>query len=263
MGLSTARLLQLRGAEVTLYTRDLPPETTSNIAGAQCWPVSVFDNSRRTEEFGAQYVEAANFSIRYFQNLVGPRWGVRWLPNYYLSDGPPADGWIGGPGGVLHHLQTGFRDFGPGEHAFPANHVRRFHTMLIEPSVYLPTLLRDVRSAGAGIVIREFGNAAEVMQLPQTIIFNCSGLGARRLFGDEELIPIKGQLEVVLPQPAVEYNLITNSFYMFPRADGIILGGTFDRGNWNLEPEDSVRDFILEGNRSTFEKMREIQANRS
>ena len=56
MGLSTARLLQLRGATVTLYTEALPPHTTSNVAGAQWWPFSVFDENRRTEAFGTQYV---------------------------------------------------------------------------------------------------------------------------------------------------------------------------------------------------------------
>jgi D-amino-acid oxidase len=34
VGLATARLLQDHGFDVTLYARDLPPETTSNIAGA-------------------------------------------------------------------------------------------------------------------------------------------------------------------------------------------------------------------------------------
>src|SRR5512145_709050 len=32
LGLATARLLQRRGVEVTLYAKDLPPQTTSNIA---------------------------------------------------------------------------------------------------------------------------------------------------------------------------------------------------------------------------------------
>jgi glycine/D-amino acid oxidase-like deaminating enzyme len=34
VGLATARLLQRRGFEVTIYAKDLPPNTTSNIAGA-------------------------------------------------------------------------------------------------------------------------------------------------------------------------------------------------------------------------------------
>jgi D-amino-acid oxidase len=261
MGLSTARLLQLQGAEVTLYTRDLTPGTTSDIAGGQCWPVAVFDANRRTPEFSAQYVEAAEFSNRYFQKLVGSRWGIRWVPNYYLSRNPPANGWMGGPGGVLHHLQVAFRDFGPGEHVFPSPYVRRFHTLMIEPPVYLRTLLRDIQSAGGRVTIREFSDANEVLQLPETLLFNCSGLGARQLFGDEELIPVRGQLEVLMPQSEVDYNLITDSFYMFPRTDGIILGGTFERGIHDLTPNAATRENLLAGNRRVFDGMRDIQAS--
>lgn len=260
MGLSTARLLQLRGARVTLYTRDLPPNTTSNIAGAQWWPVSVFDNNRRTEAFDAQYVEAARFAYRYYQDLVGPRWGVRWLPNYYLSEEAPLNGWVGGPGGVLHDMQVDFRDFGPGEHCFPARHARRYSTMLIEPATFLSTLLRDVQSAGGRVELRYFANAAEVLRLPESVIFNCSGLGARELFGDEELIPIKGQLSFLLPQPEVQYNLLSQAGYMFPRSDGILLGGTYERGQWDLTPDPAVRDRMLDGHQALFARMRDLQA---
>jgi glycine/D-amino acid oxidase-like deaminating enzyme len=260
MGLSTAWLLLNRGAKVTLYTRDLPPDTTSNIAGAQVWPVSVYDSHRRSPEFSAQFVEASRFSFRYFQSLVGPRRGVRWIPNYYLSRNPPENGWLSGPGGVLHDLQIGFRDFGPGEHAFPANHVRRFHTMLIEPAVYLDALLADVRTAGARIVVREFSQAAEILQLPEAVLFNCSGLGAARLFGDPELIPIKGQLGVLMPQPGVDYNLIRGDSYMFPRADGIILGGTYQRGQWDATPGADVAARLLRDHQALFDAMKRSQS---
>jgi len=53
VGLATARLLQQRGAEVTIYAKDLPPQTTSNIAGGQWAPTSVMDRSRRTPESDA------------------------------------------------------------------------------------------------------------------------------------------------------------------------------------------------------------------
>ncbi|MBK1883520.1 FAD-dependent oxidoreductase [Luteolibacter pohnpeiensis] len=259
MGLSTARLLQLHGAAVTLYTRDLPPETTSNIAGAQWWPVSVFSPDRRTEAFSRQFIDAANFSHRYFQNLVGPRWGVRWLPNYYLSDAEPENGWLSGPGGVLHHLQIDLQDFGPGEHIFPANYVRRFHTMLIEPATYLATLLSEVRGAGAQIVVREFASESEILSLPENLIFNCSGLGSGGLFDDPELMPIKGQLSVLMPQPDVGYNLISDLLYMFPRTDGVILGGTFDRGRSDLAVDPADRQRILTGHQRLFDQMAKNQ----
>src|SRR5205823_3357473 len=42
VGLATARLLQLAGVRVTIYAAALPPDTTSNIAGAQVFPFSVY-----------------------------------------------------------------------------------------------------------------------------------------------------------------------------------------------------------------------------
>src|SRR5260370_39218263 len=73
MGIPPPRLLQDRGFEVTIYARDVPPNTTSNIAGAQWSPTTVFDRDRHTPEFDAQFVAASRFAFRYFQNLIGPR----------------------------------------------------------------------------------------------------------------------------------------------------------------------------------------------
>lgn len=44
VGLATARLNQDRGWQVTIYAKDLPPHTTSNIAGGQWSPTSVYDD---------------------------------------------------------------------------------------------------------------------------------------------------------------------------------------------------------------------------
>src|SRR5215475_1513090 len=51
VGLATARLLQERGCSVTIYAKDLPPNTTSNVAGAQWFPFFVFQRSQATPEF--------------------------------------------------------------------------------------------------------------------------------------------------------------------------------------------------------------------
>jgi len=259
MGLTTARLLQQRGARVTIYAKALPPDTTSNIAGAQWWPFSVCDSQKRTEEFARQFVEAARLSFESFQLLVGPRWGVRWLPNYYLSQNPHANGWLSGPGSALHEFQIGFRDFGPAEHVFPMPHVRRFFTMMIEPPVYLATLLSEVQGAGAKIDIREVPTRDAMLALPQSRIFNCTGLGAGSLTGDASLMPVKGQLSILMPQPGVDYNLIHGDYYMFPRADGIVLGGTYDRGNADPTPETDAAERIVAAHRSFFDRFKRSQ----
>src|SRR6266513_6319017 len=51
VGLATARTLQRRGFDVTIYAKDLPPETTSNISGASWFPSSVVEDARRTPTF--------------------------------------------------------------------------------------------------------------------------------------------------------------------------------------------------------------------
>ena len=86
VGLATARLLQDHGFEVTIYTRDLPSDTTSNIAGGPWAPFTIADPDKRTSDFDAQLAQASRFSHRYFQNLVGERYGIRWLPLFMLSE---------------------------------------------------------------------------------------------------------------------------------------------------------------------------------
>ena len=82
------------------------------------------------------------------------------------------------------------------------------------------------------------------MRLPEPVIFNCTGLGARALFGDEKLIPARGQLEILLPQPELDYCYLGPG-YMFPRSDGVVLGGTFERDDWSLEVRRETADGIL------------------
>ena len=61
----------------------------------------------------------------------------------------------------------------------------------------------------------------------------------------------------LLPQPEIDYiTLPGNGLYMFPRHDGILLGGTFERGNWTLEPDLEAEKRIVEGHRRFFDAMR-------
>src|SRR5689334_6011287 len=89
VGLSTARLLQLRGYNPTIYARDMPPLTTSNVAGGYWDPVTLFDDAKVTPQFRKQFGDAARFAIRRYQSMAGDPYGVRWLPVYSLSSRHP------------------------------------------------------------------------------------------------------------------------------------------------------------------------------
>ena len=94
---------------------------------------------------------------------------------------------------------------------------------------------------------------AQVAALPEAVVFNCTGLGAAALFGDTGMTPARGQLVILQPQAEVDYNIITGSHaYMFGRRDGVVLGGTFQKGNWSLEPSAEDTAMILHENRQLF-----------
>lgn len=257
VGLSNAILLQEAGFEVAIYAKALPPETTSNIAGGQWFPAFLSDRAHRTPAFEAQLLAAAQYAYRRYQTLAGPRWGVRWMRNYYLSDEPFNEAGYIGTHSPLRAMMPEHRDLAPREHPFAGYaHVRRFDTPMIEPPVYLAALLDAFRLAGGRMVVGGIADRAALQALPEKLVFNCTGLGAKALFGDGELTPVKGQLTVLLPQPEVQYALIAGDDYMFSRADGVLLGGTHVEGDWSLEPDPVAKQRILAAHKALFDGFR-------
>ena len=112
--------------------------------------------------------------------------------------------------------------------------------LLIEPPIYLNALMRDFQLAGGRIVVRDFPDLRSVLALPEPVVVNCSGLGSRSLFSDDDMYPGKEQLLVFLPQPEVDYEL--EFMDLVSRKDGIVLGGGGggDRNDWTLEPNEEA-----------------------
>ena len=259
VGLATARLLQQRGAHVTIYAKDLPPHTTSNIAGALFRPGTGFDPERVAPAFFDRFERAIHISHGHFAAMIGEHYGIRRLDNYFLGDQPLVDAEIL----VDARISDRIRDLYPNaaelaqeQHPFPARFASRHQNLLIEPPIYLNAVLEDFRHAGGTVTVRAFESIEAVLALPEPVIMNCTGLGAKALVSDEELTPVKGQLTVLSPQPEVDYVAYQHDLYMIPRRDGILLGGTFERGNWSLEPDQSEKRRILEGHRKIFSQFR-------
>lgn len=243
IGLSTARLLQRKGFQVTIYAKDLPPETTSNIAGALWFPTSVYDEKKVDSNFLNQFDEACKISYRMFQDYVGDNYGVGWIKYFTLGISDYF------PGGKAFYREI--IDHRNPKIYFGFDYAQQFSTMMIEPAIYLSALLRDFYLAGGKLRVRQFNSTRDITSLSESTIMNCTGLGSKTLFNDQELIPVKGQLSILLPQPEVNYGYegeIGNGFvYMFPRKDGIVLGGTFEENNWSLEPSVQESERILNG----------------
>jgi glycine/D-amino acid oxidase-like deaminating enzyme len=244
MGLATARLVQEAGFPVTIYTAALPPETTSNVSGGQWHPFGHYRENAVTPEWREQFRRAADYSWRRFQIMVGDDYGIRWLPTYSEGSRPEAP------------LIPGFppvnRVLDASEHPFPLASVRRYDTLYVETGRFLRQMLRDVQIAGGRIEVRSFAAPGDIAALPERLVFNCTGLGALALFNDQELRPARGQLAILLPQPEVQYAFAGRDGYMFPRPDGILLGGTFELDEWGTEPEPETIARILASHQRHF-----------
>jgi glycine/D-amino acid oxidase-like deaminating enzyme len=240
VGLTTARLVQEAGFPVTIYTAALPPETTSNIAGGEFSPSLHFDRDSVTPEWREQFRAALAYAYRRYQIMVGDEYGVRWLDKYSFSDSL-----LRPPDPLTASIHPDTQDLEPGQHPFGNRYARHRKGMYIQTPKFLDQLLEDIRLAGGKVVVRKMATAADVAALPESLVFNCTGLGSRELFGDTQLRPGRGQVELLLPQAEVQYAYAEDVGYMFPRADGIVLGGTFDLDNWSTIPDPAVTARII------------------
>ena len=242
VGLCTARVLQERGFRVRIYARDFPPHTTSDVAGAE-WSPDIVDRGA-TPELRRRFDRMLVLSWQRFQSLVGARWGVTPRP-IYEAEGVPS-GLDELPDGLLPApRRLAALPFAPTRSAIV------HQTVLIEAPIFLSALVDEVRRAGASLEPRAFAIPAELRKLPEPVIMNCLGLGAGSVFADRAVIPIRGQLVHLRPQ-ALPYLLDHPTGYMVPRADALVLGGSFEEGVADARTDPATCARILDDNRRFF-----------
>jgi len=268
VGLTSARELQRRGFAVTIYAATVPPDTTSNMSLAGWTPTSgLVDFKSRTAEWDEQFRTAVRIAYRRLQLLTGPKYGITWITNYAPTDNEMAA--RGGNVLMPDDITNPRVLLQPGEHPFPTKYAIERPEMRIEPSIYLDALMNDFLLWGGKVVIRKFETPSDVTTLNENLIVNCTGLGAKALFNDPELMPLKGQLTILVPQPEITYSTSGGGrapatpeagfIHMMPRSDGIVLGGTSIRDDWSLTVNEDERKRIVETHIDLFNSMRGVQ----
>jgi glycine/D-amino acid oxidase-like deaminating enzyme len=234
LGLTSAILAQQAGAQVTIYARDLLPQTRSVRATGSWTPDSrIALTSAAGPKFGDLWEEMARISFKTYRRYLGlPGRPVEWNDRYYLSDetreeaiahAPPDPLGFASYGDRIRDLVPEARSMPPGSTPFPTRFVRRTSSMMFNVADYAHTLMTDFLTAGGKIEQREFHSPAELAHLREKVVINCPGYAARTLWKDESVVPVRGQIGWLIPQPEVDYGLYYNGVSVLSRTDGIVI----------------------------------------
>lgn len=135
-----------------------------------------------------------------------------------------------------------------------------FTGICINTAIYLPWLVGQCRKLG--VVFRRGGvsHIDELNTMHHTgdevhVIVNTAGMGSRTLGGvvDQSMIPIRGQTVLVENESPSMYNISGTDdgaeeiSYVMTRAagGGTILGGTYQKGNWDPNPDPKITERII------------------
>ncbi len=250
IGMTTALTAQRYGLKTTIYARERFPFVRSARATGSWTPDSrIAFRSRMAADFPDVWEKMARRSLAMHESYIGrPGAPVEWTDRYALSDGvEPAGGRPPRPAG---HDWANFEDritdampgnmlMPPGSTPFPTKVVQRSTTITFNVADYANQLMTDFQIAGGRMETREFHTPADLAQLPERAVLDCTGYAARQLWRDDSLVPVRGQIAWLIPQDGVRYGIYYNDVAILARRDGIVVqpGGGGEEFGWNDDTE--------------------------
>ena len=237
LGLTSAILLQRAGAKVTIYAKDRPPDVRSARATGSWTPDSrIALTKSAAPDFPALWEKMARSSFRMFESYLGMAGNpVEWMDRYALSDVNPAGAQArtrpepNDPLGFARY-QNRIADITPraqdlprGSHPFPVQFVRRNSSLTFNVAGYSRQLMTDFLVEGGRIESAEFHSPADLSRIAEKVVISAPGYGARSLWKDESVVPVRGQIAWLIPQPEVTYGLQYRNLNIVPRRDGIVV----------------------------------------
>ena len=278
LGLTSAILLQRAGAKVTIYAKERPPDVQSARATGGWSPDSrVALANAVSPAFPALWEKMCRKSFHTYESYLGMAGNpVEWTDRYLLSDASPTN-----PQDILRRDDTGLtfanyhdrvadlterpRDLPPGSHPFPARYARRDSMLTFNIAAYSRQLINDFFVEGGKIEKVEFHSPADLNTLPQKVVVNATGYGARALWKDESIVPIRGQIAWLIPQPEVRYSVFYKNLFFLSRRDGIAVldvgrGEMEGYNDASEEPDRPAAESTVDGVANFYERMAAMPA---
>lgn len=235
-GLTTAICLAEAGLSV-LIRAEHPPHRTTSVAAGALWSPHLVEASGRVAGWSRRTLDELT-------RLAGDAAaGVRIATGVQVWRAPA----------VVPEWGAALAEFRACEATeIPAGYTTgwRFAAPVVEMPVYLGYLFARFTAAGgrleAGVV-----RSLEEVSGEAGVIVNCTGVGARDLAFDPLVSAVRGQVVVVANPGITEFFVGVDEdagelVYFFPHRDTVVLGGTEEPGNWDLQPDPATGRLIME-----------------
>ena len=231
-GLSSAIRLLENDWEVTIWSSEFSPNTTSDVAAALWYPF-LSAPVEKTNIWGSETYDVLKVLSRF------PQTGVSMTQTYeYFREEQPDPLW--------KESVDGFKRLNKD---LPEDYVEcfSFMTSVIEMPIYLQWLMNRYEELGGNHKVKRINNFSNISE-QYNLIVNCTGLESKTLLNDSEVYPVRGQIIRVKTDIKEMYldQQISTLAYIVPRSEDMILGGVAQSNDWSLETRMEDRDNILE-----------------
>jgi D-amino-acid oxidase len=246
-GLTTGICLAEAGLVVTIRTAARPEQSTSAAAGA-VWGLVRVGPPARVLDWGRTGLEALT------KLAAEPGTGVQMVSGKEVSRVPLEPYY-------WTELLPGLRLCEESE--LPEGFANGWHytAPVATMPVYLGYLRARFEQAGGTVEASPVRSLTEVAAAAPVVV-NCSGVAARDLVPDPAVVPVRGQV-VLAANPGIEEFFISRDeeppwiVYMFPHGDTVLLGGTNQEGDWDLNPKPEIAERIVAGCAAVDPRLRE------
>jgi len=244
-GLSSGIRLLEDDWDVTIWSSDFSPNTTSDIAAALWYPF-LSAPVERTDVWGSNTYDV----LKELSNQNGT--GISMTQTYeYFRESQPDPSWKD----IVDNFQRTNDNL-------PSNYLEAFSFVapIIEMPIYLEWLMQRYTSLGGKSVMKTISSLDDSPSISDMVI-NCTGLSSGKLLNDDQVYPVRGQI-IRVKAPLSEMHLdqqIETLAYIVPRSEDVVLGGVAQQGNWSLVQDAEDHDLILNKCRKIIPELRDVE----
>ena len=238
IGLTTAVRLAETGADVTIYANEFPAQTRSARATGVWSPSSRIALAGDIPSgFEDRWENWARYSHAKHQQMVGladdP---IEYVTQYILrgvnSVSSPATHDFLHLDRRVRGLHPNWINVDPEADPFAGKTRRKGAVMTFNVARYSDRLVRQFRQQGGRMIRKSFPDRAAVLGLSEPVIVNCMGYGAQAIWGADDLVPVRGQINWLLPQPNARYALYYDGISAISRRDGVVVQYVGPNEDW-------------------------------